>query len=460
MGFDGCVVPEALRPYVDWVTGMAWPEGDPEKCFRIADACVAAAHRLTADTGAADLVTAGLVGDRWDGAAQQAFAARVRVRVGGRRADLVETLIETAVAYNGVGVTIQYAQRMITFIVITLLATLPLLILNAPWMLRSYLQVARMSALQIARMTLTLVGFFAAFGGGLDWLTQYSQVRGGRRDGIDREQLLLAVRDGAINGALTGLLGGALGRLATPALRAGIAREEAVFREKMLALLTRTAPGQALQYGVAGSATTAVSLTLDGRPLDWRLILTSGTSAALGADGQHLATPGLTGSPPGRGTALAGTADPDGAVPGRTSEPPGPVDQSPSRTGPGQARPEPPPPAAAPEAGLRPDGRFPPPATDPAARPSSLTGTARPASAETSGGAPVVRPPEGGGPEAARGGTGPEPSPPVRRPRGDVVADHRPRRALVLARPPSPGRPGRNPCPPARDPRPPAMREP
>ncbi|MDA0637360.1 hypothetical protein OUY22_28485, partial [Nonomuraea sp. MCN248] len=365
MGFDGCVVPEALRPYVDWVTGMAWPEGDPERCFRIADACVAAAHRLTADTGAMDPAAA-LVGDRWDGAAQRAFAARVRVTVGGRRAALVETLIETAVAYNGVGVTIQHAQRMITFIVILLLATLPLLILNAPWMLRSYLQVARMSALQIAKMTLTLIAFFAAFGAGLEWLTQYTQIRGGRRDEIDREQLLLAVRDGAINGALTGLLGGALGRLATPALRAGIAREEALFGEKLLALLTRTAPGQAVQYGIAGSATTAVSLTLDGKPLDWRLILTSGTSAALGADGQHLATPGLTGSPPGRGTALAGAF-----------EPPGPVDQALSRTGPGQARPEPQIPAAAPGAGLRPDGPF--PATDPAARPTRLTGAARPA---------------------------------------------------------------------------------
>lgn len=120
MAFDGCVVPESLRPYVDWVTAMAWPEGDPQGCFRMADACVVAAHRTVAGTASADPRTARLIGSAWDGAAQQAFAEHVRSGVGGRQADLVKRLIDAAVALNGVGLAIQHAQRMITLIVMFL----------------------------------------------------------------------------------------------------------------------------------------------------------------------------------------------------------------------------------------------------------------------------------------------------------------------------------------------------
>lgn len=293
MGFDGCVVPEPLRPYVDWVTGMAWPEGQAQGCFQMADACVVAAHRVVAGTPAADAVLAELTGDRWDGAAQKAFVGHVKQKVGGRQADLVKQLIDTAIKLNGVGVAIQYAERMITLIVLLLLTVLPVVIWRAPWLLRSVLQVTRMTVLQIAKNTAILIAVFAAFGAALDLGVQYSQVAWGRRDGIDWGQLAITARDGAINGLLTGLLGGLLGRLATPALQAGVLRAEAALGEKVLAHLMSTLPGRAVQYGVTGAATTAVSLTLDGQPLDWDLILKSGVAAGLGADGQHLTTPHL-----------------------------------------------------------------------------------------------------------------------------------------------------------------------
>ncbi|WP_329428220.1 hypothetical protein OG339_02190 [Streptosporangium sp. NBC_01495] len=292
MKFDGCVVPEALRPYVDWVTGMAWPEGEAQGCFRMADACVVAAHRVVAGT-TAEAGTAKLIGDRWDGAAHEAFVRHVEQKVGGRQAGLVKQLIDAAIALNGVGVAIQYAERMITLVVLFLLVVLPVVIWQAPWLLRSVLQVARMTVLQIAKYTAILIAVFAGFGAALDFGTQYSQVQGGRRDEIDVRQLATMARDGAINGLLTGLLGGGLGRLATPALRAGVSRAEAALGEKLLAYLTGTLPGHALQYGVAGAATTAISLTLDDHPLDWDLILKSGVAAALGADGQHLIAPRL-----------------------------------------------------------------------------------------------------------------------------------------------------------------------
>ncbi|MFI7056549.1 hypothetical protein ACIBLB_31220 [Streptosporangium canum] len=339
MGFDGCVVPEELRPYVDWVTGTAWPEGDPEGCFRLADACVVAARRFAGQTEASAALS---TGEWWDGAAQQEFVAHVQQTVGGRQAELVKRLIDAAIALNGVGVAIQHAQRMITFIVILLLLTVPFLILQAPWALRAYLQVMRMTALQIGKTTVALMILFASFGAALDSVTQFTQIMGGRRDDIDRHQLLAAARDGAINGALTGLLAAGLGGLATPALRAGVTRAEAAFGEKMLAFLAQTAPGQALQYGVAGSATTAISLALDGRPLDWRLVLTGGTSAALGADGQNLATPRLTGSRSGQAGAT-GAGDAPGPPGGGGTWRPAPHDPfqgPPGHPGPGLTGPE------------------------------------------------------------------------------------------------------------------------
>ncbi|MEV0144466.1 MULTISPECIES: hypothetical protein [unclassified Nonomuraea] len=287
-------MPEPLRPYVDWVTGTAWPKGEAEGCFRMADACVVAAHRIVAGTAAADPFTAELLGDRWDGAAQEAFVGHVREKVGGRQAELVKRLVDAAIALNGVGVAIQHAERLITLVVLFLLAVLPVVIWRAPWLLRPVLQVTRMTVLQIARYTAILIAVFAAFGTALDLGAQYSEiVAGGRRDGVDWDQLATTARDGAINGLLTGLLGGGLGRLATPALRAGVSRAEAALGEKVLTCLTGTLPGQAIQYGVTGAATTAISLSLDGRPLDWELILKSGVAAGLGADGQHLTAPRL-----------------------------------------------------------------------------------------------------------------------------------------------------------------------
>ncbi|MGW0810749.1 hypothetical protein [Nonomuraea sp. NPDC002799] len=313
MAFDGCVVPEALRPYVDWVTAMAWPEGQADGCFRMADACVAAAHRVVAGSSAADPRTAKLVGDQWDGAAQEAFAGHVLRTVGGRQADLVKRLVDTAIALNGVGVAIRHAERMITLVVLLLLAVLPVVILQAPWCLRAVLQVTRMTILEIARYTVILIAVFTAFATALEFGAQRSEVAEGRRDRIDWDQLAATARDGAINGLLTGLLGGGLGRLATPALRAGVARAEAALGEKVLAHLTGTLSGKATQYAVTGAMTSAISLTLDGHPLDWDLILKSGTAAALGADGQHLAA---TRRPHGGAAAqhLAATRRPHGGA--------------------------------------------------------------------------------------------------------------------------------------------------
>ncbi|MFC7649916.1 hypothetical protein ACFQX6_63465 [Streptosporangium lutulentum] len=77
MGFDGLLVPDWAKPYIGWVVGMDWPEGDETGCFRLADACVTAAHRIVEGTAADQPWTADKIGSEWDGAAHLAFAEHV-----------------------------------------------------------------------------------------------------------------------------------------------------------------------------------------------------------------------------------------------------------------------------------------------------------------------------------------------------------------------------------------------
>ncbi|MGV9596440.1 hypothetical protein ACWDR1_07230 [Streptosporangium sandarakinum] len=173
MRLDGKPIPGWAEPYVDWMVGQDWPEGDEERCFRLADACVAAAHRIVAGpgadrritldagtdrritpgtgayrqiaseagavrpitaetgdghlaatetgagrgivtkTGAGPLMSDGKTGRTWDGAAHAAFAEHVAGAVGGREAELVTRLIGAAIAINDAGVRVRNARHTI-----------------------------------------------------------------------------------------------------------------------------------------------------------------------------------------------------------------------------------------------------------------------------------------------------------------------------------------------------------
>ncbi|MFI7053692.1 ADP-ribosyltransferase [Streptosporangium canum] len=297
MGFEGILVPDWAKPYVGWVVGMDWPEGDEDGCFRLADACVTAAHRLVEGTGADQLGSAGKIGAAWDGEAHAAFAKHVTRVAGGRVADLVTRLINAAVALNNVGVQIQYTKYMIE-------ATVWLLILQVGYLLAAAMtsggaslaliparvQLARLTVAQIARRTLTNMALFAAIVGGMDAGVQSLQIAQGRRDDLDLRQLLMSTLTGGAMGGLMGVLSGGLSRLATPALQAGLSRAEMSLAEKLLATASSSFYGQAAQYAVTGGITTAGSLLANG-DFSWDLLAKGITSSALGADGQHLAAP-------------------------------------------------------------------------------------------------------------------------------------------------------------------------
>lgn len=296
MGFNGFLVPDWAKPYVGWVVGMDWPEGDETGCFRLANACVSAAQRLVEGTAADQAWTAGKIGEDWDGDAHLAFAEHVVKVADAKVSDVVNRLVNTAVALNGVGVQIQYAKYMIEITVWLLIAQLAYLLAIAVAsggaslaLIPARVQLARMTVAQIAKHTMMNIAVFAGIVAAMDGGIQLTQLAKGRRDEVDLEQLGISALSGAAMGGMMGLLSGGLTRLATPALRAGLTRAEMSTAERLLSAATSSLYGQATQYALTGGLTTAGTMLAQGN-FSWDLLAKGVTSSALGADGQHLNT--------------------------------------------------------------------------------------------------------------------------------------------------------------------------
>ncbi|WP_406317268.1 hypothetical protein OHA77_08525 [Streptosporangium sp. NBC_01639] len=356
---------------------MDWPEGDEEGCFRLADACVTAAHEVVAGTWADLPRSADKIGQAWDGAAHEAFAEHVTRVAGGQVADLVNRLIGAAVRLNNVGVQIQYARYMIE-------ATVWLLIVQVGYLLAmavasggaslafipARVQLARLMVRQIVRRALANMVLFAAIVGGMEGGVQALQIARGRRDDFDERQLLISAVTGGAMGALMGGLSGGLTHLATPALQAGLSRAEMSVAEKLLAAATSSLYGQAAQYALTGGITTAGSMIISG-DFDWDLLAKAVTSSALGADGQHFTTTLPHGSPPPPGSSPPpGSPPPGGPPPGSAPHGGAPPGGSTPGGGPSPfAHPAPPapdaPPGPGPLPGLEPSRVSEPPRRDP-----------------------------------------------------------------------------------------------
>ncbi|MEU9837443.1 hypothetical protein AB0D67_38410 [Streptosporangium sp. NPDC048047] len=207
MGLDGTPIPGWAGPYVGWMIGRYWPEGDEERCFRLADACIDAAHRIVAGPGADRRITPGDGPDRqiisgdgpgrrmtlgtgpgrqidaeagagpgtaagsgsgplrsggksertWDGAAHAAFAEHVARVVGGREAELVTRLVGTAIAINDAGVRVRNTKHTIEATVRLTIAQLGHLL--AATMTGDASTLALASArLRLARLTVAHIG--------------------------------------------------------------------------------------------------------------------------------------------------------------------------------------------------------------------------------------------------------------------------------------------------------------
>ncbi|MFF0248149.1 WXG100-like domain-containing protein [Streptosporangium sandarakinum] len=157
MRLDGKPIPGWAEPYVDWMVGQDWPEGDEERCFRLADACVAAAHRIVTKTEAGPVMSDEKTGRTWDGAAHAAFAEHVAGAVGGREAELVVRLVGTAIAINDAGVRVRNARHTIEATVRLAVAQLGHLLAAA--MTGDASTLALVSArLRLARLTVAHIG--------------------------------------------------------------------------------------------------------------------------------------------------------------------------------------------------------------------------------------------------------------------------------------------------------------
>ncbi|WP_433246628.1 ADP-ribosyltransferase [Streptosporangium sp. CA-135522] len=267
MGFDGFLVPDWAKPYVGWVVGMDWPEGDESRCFRLADACVATAKSV--ETGR-DLSESSLPGQDWDGDALKAFAEHVRTVSGGMKADLIEQLVTAALEFNRVGVQVEYTKKMIEVSVWFLIFQIGWLLvvartspLGAPAlaMIGLRMRLTRAFIAQLGKRLLFNVGLFGALGAGMDFAVQASQSR---RDHIDWKQVRASAEGGALNGVFLTLFTG-------------------LSPVKSMAELMR-------QAALASGATAATTMVMSDQPFDLDLLFKSMTAGALGGADAHWAS--------------------------------------------------------------------------------------------------------------------------------------------------------------------------
>ncbi|MGW4474107.1 DUF3626 domain-containing protein [Nonomuraea sp. NPDC004354] len=282
-------IPGFARPWIGWVVGMDWPQGDEKALFRLADALVAALYEVVG--GPDGDPSRSLLGrrppdaDEWDGDALQAFVKHVLTTTRGHQADAVNRLAAMALALNDLGVQLEYTKRMIKLTVVLLVVQIGavILLLGTPlagptfkWIgFRALL--SRAVIAQLAKRLLFCCGLFGTIMGVMDYAIQASQSR---RDHVDVGQVLTSAGTGALSGALMGLGAGLLPT------------------RSMLIFMA--------QSGVVGGITALVtevwSAVGSGRPVDWKLVaegLTSGFVGGIdrtGAGGGAHSGPGKTGA--------------------------------------------------------------------------------------------------------------------------------------------------------------------
>ncbi|MEU4233977.1 hypothetical protein AB0F17_57715 [Nonomuraea sp. NPDC026600] len=285
MWLDGLPVPAWLRPWVGWVVGTDWPQGDERSLFRLADALVAAARKVVAGVDGVAEWLAGRTQGEWDGDALKAFVKRVDKTVGGRKARLVKQLVSFAIELNELGVQVQYTKRMIKlavllFVVQMLWLTWALLHpagrLTAQGLFKVRAEAARWTIRQFRQRLLVNVALFGALMGGMDLYVQATQTR---RDDIDLEQVATSAGMGMMTGGLlTGLA---------------------------WALPTRSLWMLMGHSGVASAGATVASSLMSGQPLDWTVMAKAFTSGMVGGVDAHWAS-----WTPGRATGHGGDAVP------------------------------------------------------------------------------------------------------------------------------------------------------
>ncbi|MET8340640.1 hypothetical protein ABZV22_43600, partial [Streptosporangium canum] len=289
-----------MRPYVGWIVGMDWPEGDEERCFQLSDAYreVAEAVAVLMEEGDDACLN---VCKCMDGAASDAFKEYWKTFT------TVEPLLlcrlkqgceRAGKQLNAMGLEIEYAKYMILLSLILLGAQITyFLAMAAPSFGRSLslipmaCRLTQMTVRQIAMRLLRNIALFTGVMAGMDGLIQTIQMAGGRREDWDWLKTGMSLAGGALAGlTFTGLgvminkLGGA--RMASETVE----RLAMTGREKAAAFLDNSAWGMATQSMMANTAAAAPMLAANGQ-LSWEMLAKSATGGFLGGADGHLISP-------------------------------------------------------------------------------------------------------------------------------------------------------------------------
>ncbi|MGI5267783.1 NUDIX domain-containing protein [Nonomuraea sp. CA-218870] len=205
MGFDGSLVPDWAKPYVDYTIAMDWPESAEDDCFRLADACAATARTILIDQGIAVHTRPG---DDWNGDALEQFLQHVQGVSDPTLKTLAERLVTAALQYNDLGVQVQYTKRMIEVSVWFMIFQLAwLLAATGTWgplslsLANSRVQLTRLAIAQLRKRLLTDIALFSG---------PMTDTDPAPREELDWEQIMRAGGTGDLLGgfltAFTGLV--------------------------------------------------------------------------------------------------------------------------------------------------------------------------------------------------------------------------------------------------------------
>ncbi|MEV8633393.1 hypothetical protein AB0395_17200 [Streptosporangium sp. NPDC051023] len=294
------LVPPIVRPYVGWIVGMDWPEGDEEGCFRLADAYreVAAAITTLIEDGHVSCLDAR---ECMDGAASDAFGEywKTFTTVDPLVLPRLKQACEKAGdQLNTIGLEIEYAKYMILLSLFLLAAQiLYFLRMAVPSGGRSLALVpmacrlTQMTVRQIAMRLLRNIALFSGVMGGMDVLIQSVQMVGGRREDWDWTKTGTSLAGGALAGLTFTGFAAAIGKLGGARITSEMVERVAMSgREKAAAFLDGSALGMATQSMVANTAAGIPMLAASGQ-LDWEHLAKSVTSGFLGGADGHLIAP-------------------------------------------------------------------------------------------------------------------------------------------------------------------------
>jgi RelA/SpoT family protein len=266
--------------WLEWVVGTDWPDGDEDALWRMRDAWMTAAHQVRDIIGDGETAYFQVIGGMAGTAADQFTAYWQQFAEGDQSylAKLAHACESLAQHCDSTATEIEYAKyQFIIFLIILACQIAYMLAMAAPTFGAStagipVAEVATQSLIRvIAQNVLRSIIMFVLQNVVTDVVIQMVQLGEGHRTHFDASKTIHAAVDGAISGAIFGVVG--------TGIHLGAAKIAPNLGESMLGRI-----GEGAATNVLGSLATSVAT---GQPLTLEGLAKQATAGAVGSAGHH-----------------------------------------------------------------------------------------------------------------------------------------------------------------------------